>query len=706
MSAGEIETRDDLGTDSASEVRYWKREIDNALDVEEEWRATAAKINKRYCDERKAGGGRYNILASNINIQRPALFNSTPIPDIRRRNPDPENRVERDAASILEGVVGLALEDDRFGESMKFAVQDVLIGGRGVVRVRYVPTMDDADQVAMQECTFERIGVSDFCHQPEKEWSRVEWVAFRHELDREQLLELSPEHGEEVKLDVTARKDDADTDEAKKGETDIFNRAVVWEVWDRRRREVVFFAPSFRAAPLKKEADPLNLSGFYPVPRPLYADRDSESLIPLPDFRLYEDQADELDEITRRIRALIRVLRWRGAYSSELGILDRLENADDGSLIPVKNIDPNSPISARIWLMPIQEAMGVLKGLYMQRAEIKQEVYELTGLSDIIRGVSNPNETLGAQRLKAQNATGRLSERQRDVQRLARDLIAIVCEIVSEHYTPEMLTAITEVQAVPEVMMLLQSDQLRRWRLGIETDSTIQHDLSDARENIAQLLQGVAAYVGAFGPLVQIGAMTKGDAVKLLTAFLAPFRLGRQAEVVFDELVTRQEKEQAMQRGQPPQPDPKQQEEEMRAQVEAQKAKADAETNAKAVELEHQREMARIQLDRDRAGADIALKRRESRMKWMQAGMDNGLGDPLEAAVMKQTEMVAQLTQSIAQQQQSMMQVAQMMAQMSQAVTSAVTTMSSAMSAPRVGMVIRDGSGNVVGTKSEIAPRQ
>jgi hypothetical protein len=47
--------------------------------------------------------------------------------------------------------------------------------------------------------------------------------------------------------------------------------------------------------------DPLKLEGFFPCPPPLNATIAQGSTIPVPDYVLYQDQAEELDDLTGRI---------------------------------------------------------------------------------------------------------------------------------------------------------------------------------------------------------------------------------------------------------------------------------------------------------------------------------------------------------------------------------------------------------------------
>ncbi len=564
----------------------------------------AERICKRYRDENRQsrGGNRFNILAANVNTMKPALYNSTPIPDIRRRNQGKLDPISRDAAAVMESAVSLSLEDGRFDDAIKSSVMDMLQGGRGVVRVRNKPLIAGGEAVWYSVCA-ERVPWKDFRHQPEADWALVNWIAFRHYLDRDQLEELNPAVGSRVRLDHSVAPGEGSGYGTSKGPTDVFKRAEVWEIWDKRTRRCLFIASSWKRGPLKIEDDPLRLEAFFPVAPPLWADKDPDSMVPLPDFRLYEDLASELDEITRRIQALIRVCKWRGLYNAAMGVLAQLEDADDGQLKPVDMIDPTVSIENYIWLMPVDRIVQVLQQMYEQRTQILSTIYEITGLSDIIRGNTDPNETLGSQRIKAQWASGKLSIRQGDVQRLCRDLIRMKAEIIVEHWPPEVLSAMTGIMVTPQIQQLLTSDQLRMWRIDVETDSTIQADLTDARENIGQLIEGIGKFVQSFAPAVQGGLVSAGEAIKLLAAFSKPFRLGRSAEQVFDEMVAKAEQhEQQPQQGPPP--DPALVEAQGKMQIAQQQLQMDGQHKAAQLQLEHWHKDQQLQLEHKKAGLD------------------------------------------------------------------------------------------------------
>jgi hypothetical protein len=104
-----------------------------------------------------------------------------------------------------------------------------------------------------------------------------------------------------------------------------------------------------------------------------------------------------------------------------------------------------------VWL-PIEQIAKVLLTLYQARDKVLQTLYQTTGMADILRGETNPTETLGAQQLKSQFATRRISRQQKQVARFARDLMRLRGFVIARHFSPEMLTKMTGLpEPLPEL---------------------------------------------------------------------------------------------------------------------------------------------------------------------------------------------------------------------------------------------------------------
>ena len=96
--------------------------------------------------------------------------------------------------------------------------------------------------------------------------------------------------------------------------------------------------------------------------------------------------------------------------------------------------------------LPLKEISDCLGSLYEAREAIKKDIMEITGIPDIVRGDSDPNETLGAQQIKTSFATNRISDQQREVQRFIRETIRIMVNVVCNHFQLETIKKICGVR--------------------------------------------------------------------------------------------------------------------------------------------------------------------------------------------------------------------------------------------------------------------
>ena len=276
QAQGEFEKPRDAGTGAPGLYKLWMRALTLAEKDEKDWRKSADETVERWRDEKQARTARYQILHANISTMVPALYNSTPQPDVRRRflDKDPVGKI---AAQVLQRSLSYSMDEYDFDDVISSAAHDSELTGRGVTRVRYVPTME-GDDVLYEEATCEHVDWRDFRHGPGRRWSEIPWVAFAHKLTRQMLVQKLGPIGNKIKLDWT--QEGADKDDGPQNVPDVFKRALVWEIWDKPNRRVLFIAPSWKDGPVKVEQDPLGLRGFFPIPRPLYAIKDPNSLVP------------------------------------------------------------------------------------------------------------------------------------------------------------------------------------------------------------------------------------------------------------------------------------------------------------------------------------------------------------------------------------------------------------------------------------------
>lgn len=603
-------------------VSYWIKQLDRAGSHENQWRDRAKKIVEKYRNEKADILGtnqQFNILFANTEVKKGVMYQRTPVPDVRRRWTNRDDPAAREAANVLERGLIYSIDAYDFDEMVEAVVQDVTLPGRGVARVKYVPTFSpvrvplqpniaqpdsfmDANNVAVdpaevqqdaqgafkveQELVYEEVRCEYvdwelFRMSPVKRWDKVWWVAFGEPLSREELKKQFPAVAESVGLNWKPP--------GEKGEEDA--KALVWMVWNKRKRQVLVITDGYKDAPLAVLDDPLKLEGFFPCPRPIYSIWTNDSLIPVPDYVQFQEQAIELEELTERIRHLVDALRRRGVYDANWSELQRLAKAGDNDFVPVRDWTAMTERGglAALWAeLPIDGIAKVLLGLYDQRERVKQTIYEMDGISDIMRGTTKATETLGAQELKSQYAGIRLNPRQGAVARFIRDLLRLKAEIIAEHFSVNTLQQMTGVELPPEqwaeVMRILKSDKLRGFRVDIETDSTVKPQADLEQKNRTELLSAMTGFLKEAIPAVMAGAVPKKVAMEMMLFGVRAFKVGPQLEQVLQEWADGQLDEPGM--GQPP-PDPLQ-------GVQQQTQARTMEAGAQAAEAKAQNEQAKV----------------------------------------------------------------------------------------------------------------
>lgn len=580
---------------------YWSLQIELQQNANKDFVKDGRRIVKRYKSEKDGilkrnsnSVRRFNILFSNTEVLRAALYGKAAKPDVRRRFGD-QDPTARAAADIVERALIYCAETYDVDKPIDSGILDYLLPGRGVIRVEYepvlkerpsidvltgMPAMDDdgtpateqfiADQYLREKYVF----WEDYLAGPARSWENVPWNAFRHTMSRDELQDNNFEDWQSVPLNWAP-----DIDGRKEIPEDL-KKAEVWEIWAKDERKRYWIVKGF-PKPLRIDDDPYGLQDFWPMPEPITSYLSTDSNMPTPEFNAYSDQADDLDEVTARISKLTRALKRRGVYDQSIKELSRLSNAADNQFIPVENykaLSEKGGLQAAFQSEDISQIATVLVQLYQQKEMLVQSIYEVTGIADVMRGASDPNETLGAQQLKAQFGSTRMKRRQRAIQKWIRDIYKIKAEIIAEHFEPQVLQDMTGDQITPEIIELLRSDKLRSYRIDIETDSTIFEDAEGEKKARTEMVVAITTFMEKWGPIVQAQPVMIPLAFELLNFALAPFKAGKGIEDAVEQAKTQLEAMAAQKAAQPPQPNPEQ-------------IKADGEKQKQAMEMQHSQQM-------------------------------------------------------------------------------------------------------------------
>jgi len=559
----------DQSTESKSKnltVAHWTKEIERATKEEASFREKGTKIVKRYRDDRDGARDetRFNILWSNVNTLKSALYGNLPKPDVSRRFKD-RDPVARVASLIIERCLEFEVEQNSdYDTAMRSAVLDRLLPGRGTAWVRFHADVMEADGMELDETQADGEAMisedvedenyptvsnesspcdyvywKDFLCSPARTWEEVEWVARRVYMSRDKGIErFGPEFADVPLLVAQKGVEDKELVSTQN------KRAEVWEIWCKTSKKVYWVSKGYPKF-LDRRDDPLELECFFPCPKPLYATITTDCMTPVADYILYQDQDRELNELTSRINNLMKALKVIGVYdSTQTGLKRMLDEGIENQLIPVDSwaaFGEKGGLKGAVDFMPLGEVITVVTQLTAMREQVKQTIYEITGISDVIRGATNANETATAQQIKTNYASLRLKEMQADVGRFAQDLLRIKAEIICTKYQPETLVSMSGVdqtespEAIMAALQLIADEPMRNFRIEIDVDTLVAMDQEKEKQSRMEFLTAAGSFLKQSA---EVGAQAPAM-IPLLGEMLMfgvrGFKVGRTIEGAFDE---------------------------------------------------------------------------------------------------------------------------------------------------------------------------
>jgi hypothetical protein len=458
----------DLGTDDAEynpavepkSSKAWLNLLEESEDAFQSWNDHCDKIDKQFASlERLANQARdkqYQMFWANCEVIKPAIYSKCPVPVVVPKFKD-RRPVPQAASELLERCATVAFDLTYIDELMKQVRDDITITGRGVPWCRYEEKQGDSYYDYEKVC-IDFKHRKDFLHSISRCWYEVSWVAAASYLTRAEARErFHATSGDAYQMAEYA----VDREAKAVGGADNRERAKFWEIWHKGERRVCWVAKGCDV--ILDEDDPhLDLRGFFPCPKPAYGTCQRGSLVPVPDVLQYKDQLEEINMLTSRIHALSDALEAKGFYPAGGGELaDAVEAAvkmhsPGRMLVPISNWAVFGGTSTVIEWLPIDQIVNTITGAVTLRKQIIDDIYQITGMADIMRGDTDPNETLGAQQLKTQYGSTRIRDKQYELVRLARDLVEVVCEIITEKFSPVTIIQMSQTQLPTKAMIQQQ----------------------------------------------------------------------------------------------------------------------------------------------------------------------------------------------------------------------------------------------------------
>lgn len=486
------------------------------------------EIRKYYSNERQRN--KQNIFWSTVETLKPFLYFKQPQPFIIRGNKQ-NNPVENMACRIMEKALNWNMKQFDFDSVIKYARNDFLLSGMGILWEQYHSSFKYIGEVMLkdkEQVTTQYVSPLNFLTDTDKVsvWEDVEWIARKGYMSVDDVYY----NFGEIPADYLSQHNFAD------------RSVTVYEIWDKKTKQIYFLSPEYPDNFLEVHEDTLHLSGFFPCPKPIMATLANNGVIPVPDYVEIKSLLDELDGVNSRMRLTMQALKVSGCYDNSFpelaNILDK-----DVTLISLNDFDKLKDaggLRGIIDFAPIEQYISALQVLAERRQVLINSIYEVTGVSDIMRGASNSHDTATAVVKKTNFGTLRNQDRQNDMQRFLKDLLRLKAEIICEQFSPDTLASFViyeneqNPQLVQQAVNLLKTQKLRDMSIDLETDCSFDREKQE--ENILNVLAHINEMVNQSFALISQQPALLPLYRQMIEAAVATLGNARQFENVLEDV--------------------------------------------------------------------------------------------------------------------------------------------------------------------------
>lgn len=291
--------------------------------------------------------------------------------------------------------------------------------------------------------------------------------------------------------------------------------------------------------------------------------------------------------------------------------------------MPVDNwaqLSEKGGVAGAISWVPIKDVAAALQIAYTAREQAKQVIYEITGLSDIIRGATKASETATAQDIKRQFGSLRPKDRQRDIAVFATEILRIKAEMAMDLYSAATMKAMSgimqthDAQYADAAIMMMKKEPLRNYQIEVAADSLVSLDDEQQKQDVVEFLGAAGGFIQQAVQAVQTVPELGPLAMEMLMMGVRNFKAGRTVEAAFEQFQA--------QMAQRPPADPnagQNAEIQARQQVEMaklqQQAQADQMRLQADIEAERVKAQATMQIERERMQMQNQLEQQRAQMQ-------------------------------------------------------------------------------------------
>ena len=338
---------------------------------------------------------------------------------------------------------------------------------------------------------------------------------------------------------------------------------IVYEYWDKLLKECRYLAESsedfFQPAQMRAATNVANLeeveelgemdhsdlyglSNFFPCSEPLLMNASTVSFWPTPEYFQVCDIIDDVHGIVRRMVLLTRAVRVRFLFDSSVKELQSLvSEREEADGIGIPNLQQalmggKGDLASLVAYFPTEELIKGLQNMYVAFEQRLNMFYQITGISDLLRGqTSDVEKTYGERQLEGKFALNRIEPFQRKIQKWIKDNYQLMMELALKMFSEETLDDYImpetlddeDKQRYPAALELLKSNKRSRFRVDFETDSMIAINQEWKKKQAIDLANTLTKAMESTAQVAESQPELAGTELKVLKHMIGEFSDGK-----------------------------------------------------------------------------------------------------------------------------------------------------------------------------------
>lgn len=349
---------------------------------------------------------------------------------------------------------------------------------------------------------FDRIRISPGARTPSEIW----WIAYEITITKKDAAKL---FGDKIKniqnpTPSTTTSSDWDTDNRVRRTSDLF---TYWEVWNYRDREIYFLHEQYKKGFLKEDKDIYHLQGFFPSPLFMQDNMRYDSCYPAPDYTQCKDPYEQLHILYKRINLVTRTLKASILFDgSESDLANFFRELSDNQGIGVSKWaedQASGGFANKIFIPDYSPLVLVLRELIAAFERQKLAIDELRGITDLVRGASEPETSATAEKIKDRRSSLRFAKKKKAMLKFAVETLQMMIDLAYKTFEDDYIKEIVGFETMASqdqerffaALEILRNDEERQIRIDIETDSMALFDDMSRKEQSIELMNTVGEYI-------------------------------------------------------------------------------------------------------------------------------------------------------------------------------------------------------------------